>query len=258
MECRPPEAPELPVCSRHAPSKDACAKPRLEQRCESPTEPPHRACPAPHTRVSAAAAPEPGVTRRSLLAQRLVIVMFAAGAFGRRKLAICSPGKQPGFHVLVRNVMPRRDLPLCLADLGQHSLLVCDVGFNRIGNEKIRASPGNCGQFGKPLLDRRLQPDAEGCASCVRHEHMLSRSTLLNRGEQRAEIQLNFRWLKPLSPPHPQSQSSTGDSAAHCVTAPAIAPPDSYFHSPAATTRESFHLPTAPESCPREENCQAH
>src|SRR5580704_647521 len=47
------------------------------------------------------------------------------------------------------------------------------------------------------------------------------------------------------SRPHPQSQSSTAGTAAHSLTAPATAPPDSYSHSRAATTPESFHLPTA-------------
>src|SRR3979490_815503 len=55
-------------------------------------------------------------------------------------------------------------------------------------------------------------------------------------------------------PPHPQSQFSTADSATHFATTPTGAPPDSYSHWSASAPLESSRLPTAPVSCPREEN----
>src|SRR5271166_4136636 len=54
--------------------------------------------------------------------------------------------------------------------------------------------------------------------------------------------------------PHPQFQSSTADSAAHCVIAPTGEPPGSYSHWLAAEIHESFRLPNVRASCPQEEN----
>lgn len=76
----------------------------------------------------------------------------------------------------MRDVVPRLHLTVRLADFRQHSLLIRNVGFNRVRDEKVRASPGNLCQPSQPLLDLRVEPDTEGRAACVRHEHMVSRT----------------------------------------------------------------------------------
>jgi len=86
------------------------------------------------------------------------------------------PGKEPGFHVFVPDIVPGFYLPLGLAGFRQHSFLIGNVGFDRIGDEKIRAAARSLGQLGESFFGFRIEPDAEGCAPCVRHEHILARA----------------------------------------------------------------------------------
>ena len=121
-----------------------------------PIWPQHLACLSPRNLVSLATALAPAGTRESLAAQRLVVVLPAASAFRRGQLAVSPPGKQPGFHVLVCDIVAGLYLTISLADFRQHSLLVRYVGFDRIRDEKIRTAPGNLGQPSQPLLGRGL------------------------------------------------------------------------------------------------------
>src|ERR1035437_8595454 len=137
--------------------------------------PPPPVCPAPRKREFPAGGSVPMQTRQSLVAQRLVIMFFAAGALWNRQLAIGSPGQQPGLHVLVLDVVSRLDLAIRLTNLGQHSLLIGDVNFHSVRNQKIRAAPGGLRQPRQALLGVRFEPDAKGCTPCVCHEHTLAR-----------------------------------------------------------------------------------
>ena len=85
-----------------------------------------------------------------------------------------TPGQQPRLHVFVLDVMAGLDLAVRLTDLGEHPLLVGHVGFDRIRDEKVGASPRNLGQFSQPPLDLRFQPDTQGRTPCVRHKHILA------------------------------------------------------------------------------------
>src|ERR1700733_13833126 len=105
------------------------------------------------------------------------MMRLAAGALRWRQLPVGPPRKQPRLHVLMGNVVPRPDLPLSVADLREHFFLIGNIGFDSIGDEKIRAAPGNLGQPGQPPLGVWLQTNAERCATCVRHEHTLSRDS---------------------------------------------------------------------------------
>jgi len=86
------------------------------------------------------------------------------------------PGKEPGFHVFVPDIVPGFYLTLGLAGFRQHSFLIGNVGFDRVGDEKIRAAARGLGQLGESFLCLRIKPDAEGCSPCVRHEHILARA----------------------------------------------------------------------------------
>lgn len=83
------------------------------------------------------AVPTPTETRRFLPALWAVVMPLAANAFRERQLVFSTPGKQPGFHVLMPDVMPGLDLPVCKAQLRQHFLLIGHVGLNCIGNEEV-------------------------------------------------------------------------------------------------------------------------
>lgn len=86
---------------------------------------------------------------------------LAANTFGKRQLVVRTPGKEPGFHVLMPDVMPGLHLPVCLAQFRQHLFLVGNVGLNGIGDEKIRAAAGGLCQPGQPLFGGRFQPDTK-------------------------------------------------------------------------------------------------
>jgi hypothetical protein len=69
-----------------------------------------------------------------------------------------------GFYLTVR-----------LADVGEHPLLIGDVGFDCIGDKEIGAAAGGFGQLREPLFDLRLEADAEGSGGCVRLKHIMAR-----------------------------------------------------------------------------------
>lgn len=171
-----PLTPSRQVHSRHAPSTDVLSELPPTKRFSLPILPPHPVCPLPHKHESPATAFEPAETRQSLTAQFLVVVAPAADALRRRQLSVSSPRKQPGLHVLMRDVVARLDLAIRLADFRQHSFLVRNVRFHRIGDKEIRTAPGNLRQPGEALLGVGFQSYAQGRASCVRHEHTLPRS----------------------------------------------------------------------------------
>jgi len=87
---------------------------------------------------------------------------LATNAFGKWQLMVRAPGKEPGLHVLMPDVMPGLHLPVCLAQLSQHLFLVGNVGLDCVGNEEVRASARSLGQPGQPFFGGRFQPDAEG------------------------------------------------------------------------------------------------
>ncbi len=58
---------------------------------------------------------------------------------------IRAPGQQPGFHVLVPDVVTGFHLPVGLLYFRPHALLVGNIGFDGIGDEEIRASAGLLG-----------------------------------------------------------------------------------------------------------------
>jgi hypothetical protein len=148
---------------------------RLLRRSAWPAGRRRQACPWPRKSESVAGALAPGETRRSLSALRLVIVRLAAGALRRRLLMLRTPRQQPCFHVFVFDVVAGLHLAFHLTDFSQHPLLIGDVRLDRIGDEKVGTSSRQPGQLGQPLLGVCLQTDAEGCAWCVRHEHILAR-----------------------------------------------------------------------------------
>ena len=96
-----------------------------------------------------------------LAAQRLVVVVPATGALGKREFAIRSPGQQPSLHIFVADVVTGFDLTIGLPHFCEQPLLVGDVGVNGVGNEKIRTAAGSLGQTSEPFLGPRLQPYAE-------------------------------------------------------------------------------------------------
>src|SRR6516164_5334597 len=106
--------------------------------------------------------------------RRLVGVHFTADTFRRRQLTIRAPGKQPGFHVFVPDVVAGLHLAVALAYFREHALLVCDVGFDGIGNQEIGAPARGFGQFCEPALGGGLEAYAKSRASCVRHEHRIT------------------------------------------------------------------------------------
>jgi hypothetical protein len=59
-----------------------------------------------------------------VLDRRAIVMPLAANAFREWQLVVSTPGKQPGLHVLMPDVEPGLDLPVCLAQLRQHLLLV--------------------------------------------------------------------------------------------------------------------------------------
>ena len=113
--------------------------------------------------------------------RRLVGVRFTADTFRRRQLTIRAPGKQPGFHVLVPDVVTGLHLAVGLAHFREHALLVCDVGFDGIGNQDIRAPARDFGQFCEPALGGGLEAYAKSRASCVRHEHRITREGRISK-----------------------------------------------------------------------------
>lgn len=93
-----------------------------------------------------------------LAAQRLVVVVPATGALGKREFAIRSPGQQPSLHIFVADVVTGFDLTISLPHLSEQPLLVGDVGVNGVGDEKIRTAARSQGQTSEPFLGPRLQP----------------------------------------------------------------------------------------------------
>src|SRR5271157_962222 len=136
-------------------------------------------------RESLAGAPVPAATRRSLAAQRLVIVTLAAGALRWRQFLLGPPGKQPRLHVLVLDVVTGPDLAIRLANLGKHAILVGHIGLDRVRDQKVGTASRCLRQFRQSLLDCRLEPDTKGRAACVRHEHTISRWLENSRSTQR-------------------------------------------------------------------------
>lgn len=88
---------------------------------------------------------------------------------------VSAPGEQPCLHVLTGDVVVRLNLAVRLPHLCQQAFLISHVGFNRIRNQEVRAAAGRLRQLGQPTLDFRFQANAEGCAPCVRHEHIIAR-----------------------------------------------------------------------------------
>ena len=113
--------------------------------------------------------------------RRLVGVDFAADTFRWRQLTIRAPGKQPRFHVFVPDVVAGLHLAVALAHFREHALLVCDVGFDGIGNQEIGAPARGFGQFCEPALGGGLEPYAKSRASCVRHEHRITREGRISK-----------------------------------------------------------------------------
>lgn len=83
-------------------------------------------------------------TRRSLPAQRLVVVVFPAGALRRGQFVHRSRGKQPGFHVFLLDVVPGLYLPVRLAHflfpLHGHASILSPASGN---SKSQRRFPGN-------------------------------------------------------------------------------------------------------------------
>lgn len=86
-----------------------------------------------------------------------------------------APGEQPRLHVIVADVVAGFHLPVGLANFGQHPFLVGHIGFDRVGNQEIRAAAGSLGQPRQPFLDLGFEPDAKRSTRCVRHEHIVTR-----------------------------------------------------------------------------------
>ena len=99
---------------------------------------------------------------------------FAADTFGRWQLALRAPGKQPGPHVFVPDVVAGLHLAVGLAHLCKDALLIGDVGFDGIGNQKIGAAARGFRQLGEAALGFGLEAYAERSATCVRHEHSIA------------------------------------------------------------------------------------
>jgi hypothetical protein len=87
---------------------------------------------------------------------------------------VAAPGKEPCLHVFVFDVVPGLDLSRRLARFRQQSFLIGNVRFDGVGDEKIGASTGGLCQLRKALFCFRFKAHAEGGASCVRHEHILT------------------------------------------------------------------------------------
>src|ERR1700722_8412074 len=133
------------------------------------------------------------------------------------------------------------------------------VVFNQSSQEPTR---------GAPTRPNSIQQGNSGCpisrAFCEKWGLFFShRSQATTPRNTKAPV-VSRRSFTPLvmptrpSPPHPQSQSSTADTAARSATAPAAAPPGSCSRAPVAALPESFRLPTAPASCPPAENDFPH
>ena len=120
---------------------------------------------------------------------------FTADTFRRRQLTIRAPGKQPGFHVFVPDVVAGLHLAVGLAHFREHALLVCDVGFDGIGNQEIGAPARGFGQFCEPALGGGLEAYAKSRASCVRHEHRITREGRISKsrnGHERRSAETLF------------------------------------------------------------------
>ncbi len=87
---------------------------------------------------------------------------------------IRAPRQQPRFHVLVPDVVTGLHLPVGLLKLRSQAFLVGNVGFDGIGDEKIRASASLLGQLRETSFDGRLEPDTERGTGSVRHKHLLA------------------------------------------------------------------------------------
>ena len=74
-------------------------------------------------------------------------------------------------------------LAVALAHFREHALLVCDVGFDGIGNQEIGAPARDFGQFCEPAFGGGLEAYAKSRASCVRHEHRITRGRVGRRSE---------------------------------------------------------------------------
>lgn len=85
-----------------------------------------------------------------------------------------APGKQPGFHVFVANVMAGLELPVREPELGVQAFLVAEIGFHGIGDEKICAAARSFGELGQAFFGGALQANAEGGIFCVGHEHIVA------------------------------------------------------------------------------------
>src|SRR5258708_471130 len=100
-------------------------------------------------------------------------MILATSAFGRREFALCTPREEPSYHILMLDVVAGLHLAFCLTKFGEQSLLVSNIGFNSIGDDEVRTSARSLRQLCQAAFGFRLQSYAKGCASCVRHKHIL-------------------------------------------------------------------------------------
>ena len=91
-----------------------------------------------------------------LAAQLLVVMVLATGTLRRRQFVTGSPGKQPGLHIFVADVVAGLDLTIGLAELREQPHLIRDVGINGVGDQKIRATSGSLGQTSETFLGLRF------------------------------------------------------------------------------------------------------
>jgi len=148
---------------------------RRLRRCAWPAVMPPRVCLRPRTHESPASEPAQEATRQSLPAQGFGVMGFPADAFRRRHFVLRAPGEQPGFHVFIPDIVARLYLTVGLTNLRQHALLIGHVRLDGVRNQEIRAAAGTLGQPSQAFLDLGFQADAEGAATCVRHEHIITR-----------------------------------------------------------------------------------
>jgi hypothetical protein len=66
---------------------------------------------------------------------------------------IRAPRQEPSFHIFVPDVVAGLHLPIGVPNFPQHSLLVGNVGFDGIGDQKVCASARLFGQLRKAFLD---------------------------------------------------------------------------------------------------------
>ena len=66
------------------------------------------------------------------------MMLFAAHAFRRRQLMVGTPGQEPGFHILVLDIVAGAYLTIGLADFGPQPFLVDNIRLHGVGNKEIR------------------------------------------------------------------------------------------------------------------------